>query len=109
MFQAVRSCDTAENGFQLHLIIPPTGGNQRDGPPRDEGSVAQKLKKKCCRKPANSPPPCYISILALTCCKMEKPIITSPSGTSQDTVTESALRCMTDTLTGAGGRSGQGT
>lgn len=30
----------------------------------------------------------------------------SPSGTSQDTVAESALRCMTDILTGAGGRSG---
>lgn len=30
----------------------------------------------------------------------------SPSGTSQDTVAESAFRCMTDTLTGAGGRSG---
>lgn len=30
----------------------------------------------------------------------------SPSGTSQDTVAESARRCMTDTFTGAGGRSG---
>lgn len=29
----------------------------------------------------------------------------SPSGTSQDTVAESARRCMTETLTGAGGRS----
>lgn len=35
--------------------------------------------------------------------------MTSPSGTSQETVAESALRCMTDTLTGAGGRSGRGT
>lgn len=29
----------------------------------------------------------------------------SPSGTSQDTVAESERRCVTDTLTGAGGRS----
>lgn len=29
----------------------------------------------------------------------------SPSGTSQDTVAESERRCMTETLTGAGGRS----
>lgn len=29
----------------------------------------------------------------------------SPSGTSQETVAESERRCMTDTLTGAGGRS----
>lgn len=36
---------------------------------------------------------------------MEKPMIISPSGTSHDTVAESALKCMTDTLTGAGGRS----
>lgn len=36
---------------------------------------------------------------------MEKPMIISPSGTSHDTVAESARRCMTDTLTGAGGRS----
>jgi len=43
--------------------------------------------------------------LGLTCCEIEKPIIISPSGTSQDTVAESARRCMTDTLTGAGGRS----
>lgn len=38
---------------------------------------------------------------------MEKPIIISPSGTSQVTVAESARRFMTDTLTGAGGRSGR--
>lgn len=36
---------------------------------------------------------------------MEKPMMMSPSGTSQDTVAESALRCITETLTGAGGRS----
>lgn len=48
----------------------------------------------------------YITSYGLTCCEMEKPIIMSPSGTSQDTVAESARRCMTDTLTGAGGRSG---
>lgn len=47
-----------------------------------------------------------IRSLGLTCCEMEKPIIISPSGTSQDTVAESARRFMTDTLTGAGGRSG---
>lgn len=47
-----------------------------------------------------------IEILEFTCWEIEKPIITSPSGTSQDTVAESARRCMTDTLTGAGGRSG---
>lgn len=40
-----------------------------------------------------------------TCCRTEKPIMMSPSGTSQVTVAESALRFMTDTLTGAGGRS----
>ena len=40
-----------------------------------------------------------------TCCETEKPMMMSPSGTSQDTVAESARRCMTDTLTGAGGRS----
>lgn len=57
MFQAVRSCDTAENGFQLHLIIPPTGGNQRDGPPRDEGSVAQKFKKNVAVNLLTAPPP----------------------------------------------------
>lgn len=43
----------------------------------------------------------------MTCCEMEKPIMMSPSGTSQDTVAESARRCMTDTFTGAGGRSGE--
>lgn len=48
----------------------------------------------------------YIRSLGLTCCEMEKPIIISPSGTSQNTVAESARRFMTDTLTGAGGRSG---
>ncbi len=48
----------------------------------------------------------YIRNLGLTCCEMEKPIIISPSGTSQNTVAESARRFMTDTLTGAGGRSG---
>lgn len=47
-----------------------------------------------------------IHIRGFTCCEIEKPIITSPSGTSQDIVAESARRCMTDTLTGAGGRSG---
>lgn len=47
----------------------------------------------------------YITSLGLTCCEIEKPIIISPSGTSQDIVAESARRCMTDTLTGAGGRS----
>ncbi len=41
-----------------------------------------------------------------TCWEMENPMMMSPSGTSQDTVAESALRCMTETLTGAGGRSG---
>lgn len=45
-------------------------------------------------------------VLRITCCEMEKPIIMSPSGTSHDIVAESARRCMTDTLTGAGGRSG---
>lgn len=47
----------------------------------------------------------YIKGLGVTCCEIEKPIIMSPSGTSQDTVAESARRCMTETLTGAGGRS----
>lgn len=42
MFQAVRSCDRAKNGIQLHLIIPPTGGNRRVGSTRDEGSAEQK-------------------------------------------------------------------
>lgn len=42
MLWAVRSCDTAENGFQLHLIIPPTGGIERDRSTREEGSAAQK-------------------------------------------------------------------
>lgn len=80
-------------------------------PPGMKAQWHKNLKKNVAVNLLTAPPPtpCYISILALTCCKMEKPIITSPSGTSQDTVTESALRCMTDTLTGAGGRSGQGT
>lgn len=33
----------------------------------------------------------------------------SPSGTSQDTVAESDRSCVTDTLTGAGGRSAEET
>lgn len=47
----------------------------------------------------------YITCLAGTCCEMEKPIIMSPSGTSQETFAESARRFMTETLMGAGGRS----
>ena len=46
-----------------------------------------------------------LHLLLHTCWEIEKPMITSPSGTSQLTVAESALRWVTDTLTGAGGRS----
>lgn len=61
-----------------------------------------------CGRPANPSTSSliYITSYELTCCEIENPIIMSPSGTSQDTVAESARRCMTDTLTGAGGRSG---
>lgn len=63
------------------------------------------LPKKNQQDMMNAECPTTAPAKSLTCCEMEKPIIMSPSGTSQDTVAESALRCMTDTLTGAGGRS----
>lgn len=43
-FGAVRSCDWAENGFQLHFIIPPTSGNERDGSAGEEELSGTEIK-----------------------------------------------------------------
>lgn len=103
-------CDMVENGFQVHSFILPIGWLACQ---QHFNRTWWWLDAKPWMAPAKSTTDVIFSVwgysatILLTCCEIEKPIIISPSGTSQETVAESARRCMTDTLTGAGGLSGR--